>query len=301
MRVVENYGEEVPPFEVVAASEPRTPFVFNAPHSGAVYTRAMMRETRLNRQTIRRSEDTFVDRLFEGVAGLGAPLLKANFPRAYVDLNRAANELDPEMFAGPLKVPVALESPRVAGGLGVIARIVGDRQEIYSRRLPPEEALRRLDELYHPYHRTLSNLVAETVERFGLCVLVDCHSMPSGAVRALETRPQSRPDVIIGDRFGTSCAGALTESVARHLRAEGLMAGQNRPYAGGYITEHYGRPPIVHTLQLEINRALYMDETSYTPHAEFDRLKDRLTRVAAAVIDDFATLGTGERWPLAAE
>lgn len=300
MRVVDDY-DQVPAFEVIAAKGRRSPFVFNAPHSGATYTRDLIRDTQLSRQSIRRSEDTFVDLLFGSVSELGAPLLKANFPRAYVDLNRAANELDPDMFSGPLEMPVALESPRVAGGLGVIARVVGDRQEIYGRRLPPVEAMRRLEALYHPYHAALSRLIEETVEAFGTCVLVDCHSMPSGAVKALAPHTDMRPDVIIGDRFGTSCAGALTDSFARHLRQEGLCAGHNRPYAGGYITEHYGRPPIVHAIQLEINRALYMDEAHYTPHANFDRLRDALGRVAAAVIDDFGNLGAGDRWPLAAE
>ncbi len=300
MRVVEDYNL-VPAFELVPAKGPRTPFVFNAPHSGDVYTRDFIASTRLDRQTIRRSEDTFVDGLFARVGELGAPLLKANFPRAYVDLNRAANELDPDMFSGQLDMPVALESPRVAGGLGVIARVVGDRQEIYEKRLPPAEAARRLEQLYRPYHRTLTALIQETVDAFGTCVLVDCHSMPSGAVKAAGGGADGRCDIILGDRFGTSCASALAESCARHMRRHGLIPGLNRPYAGGFITEHYGRPPIVHALQIEINRALYMDEAHYRPNASFGQMQDTLTAVAAALIDDFSALCPGDRWPLAAE
>lgn len=300
MRVVDDYGA-VPPFEVIAPSGARTPFVFNAPHSGALYPRGLVDGSALDRQTIRRSEDTFVDSLFARVAELGAPLLKANFPRAYVDLNRAPNELDPAMFEGILDVPVAQESPRVAGGLGVIARIVGERQEIYRAPLPAEEARRRLETLYHPYHAQLAALVEETVAAFGTCVLVDCHSMPSGAVKASGVPAGARADVIIGDRFGTSCAGALTESLARNFRREGLATGLNRPYAGGYITEHYGRPPIVHSVQLEINRALYMDEARYCQTDGFAALEDKLMRICGRVIDAFSALGPGERWPLAAE
>lgn len=298
MRVVDDYTE-VPAYEILPATAPRTPFVFSAPHSGDVYTRDLLASSQLDRQTIRRSEDTFVDRVFERVVELGAPLLRANFPRAYVDLNRAPNELDPEMFSGPLDMPVALESPRVAGGLGVIARVVGDRQEIYGSRLPPAEAIRRLDRLYHPYHQALTGLIAETVDRFGTCVLVDCHSMPSGAVKAHQ--PEARCDVILGDRFGTSCASALADSFARHMRRQGLTPGLNRPYAGGYITEHYGRPPIVHAVQIELNRALYMEEASYTLTASFAHLQERVTAVAAAVIEDFSSFCPADRWPLAAE
>ena len=298
MRIVDDYTE-VPPFEIVPATAPRTPFVFSAPHSGDVYTRDLLETTRLDRQTIRRSEDTFVDRLFEQVVALGAPLIKANFPRAYVDLNRAPNELDPDMFSGPLDMPVALESPRVAGGLGVIARIVGDRQEIYPGQLAPSEALRRLEQLYHPYHEALAGLIEETVDRFGTCVLVDCHSMPSGAVKT--NASEIRSDVILGDRFGTSCASALADSFARQMRRNGLAPGLNRPYAGGYITEHYGRPPIVHALQIEINRALYMDEASYTLAPSFASLQRTLTTVTAAVIEDFSGFCPADRWPLAAE
>ncbi|GAB5378518.1 MAG: N-formylglutamate amidohydrolase [Acuticoccus sp.] len=299
MRIVDDYGA-VPAFEIIAPEGgARTPFVFNAPHSGAVYTRGLVEGSALDRQALRRSEDTFVDSLFRRVTELGAPLLRANFPRAFVDLNRAPNELDPQMFSGTLDVPVARESPRVAGGLGVIARVVGDRQEIYGAPLPPQEARRRLDTLYHPYHAQLAALIEEMVARFDTCVLVDCHSMPSGAVKA--SGVTGRADVIIGDRFGTSCAGSLTETVARLLRRENLAAGLNRPYAGGYITEHYGRPPIVHALQLEINRGLYMDETTYTRHDGFVALEDKLMRVCAGAIDAFAGLGSAERWPLAAE
>lgn len=300
MRLVDDYSE-IPPFEILAPARRTSPFVFNAPHSGNAYPRSLIRRSRLDRHTIRRSEDTFVDSLFAGVLELGAPMLKANFPRVYLDLNRAANELDPEMFDAPLCVPVAPDSPRVAGGLGVIARIVGERQEIYGGPLPAAEAEHRLSTLYDPYHRALEDLIESTVDDFGACVLVDCHSMPSGAVRAMGEGAGPKPDVILGDRFGTSCAPELTDALAAALREAGFVVGRNRPYAGGYITEHYGRPPLVHAVQLEINRALYMDEAYYTRAKAFGRIQDQMTAVCETVMDAFRRGDEATDWPLAAE
>lgn len=300
MKVVDDFAE-VPPFELLAPPEPSNPFVFNAPHSGTTYPRDLLRRARLDRHAIRRSEDTDVDALFDMVPDLGAPLLKANFPRVYLDLNRAANELDPTMFDGPLKGSVAADSPRVAGGLGVIAKLVGDRQEIYAAPLPAHEAHKRVETFYKPYHATLRDLLAETVERFGAAVLVDCHSMPSGAVKASGPAQPARPDIILGDRFGSSCAPELTEIFADELRRAGLVVGRNRPYAGGYITEHYGRPPHIHAIQLEINRALYMDEATYQRTSGFKQLKARLSDVSARVIERFGGAQMDRRWPVAAE
>ena len=297
MRIVDDYTS-IAPFEISAPEEQTVPFVFSAPHSGAVYPREFLRRSRLGRQTIRRSEDTFVDALFTGVTALGAPILKANFPRVYVDLNRAEGELDPAMFDGPLNQPLSADSPRVAGGLGVIARIVGERQEIYNGLLPAREATHRIETFYRPYHQALADLIERTVDSFGTCALVDCHSMPSGAIAPTGG---SRPDIILGDRFGTSCSPALAESLAVELRAAGFVVGRNRPYAGGFITEHYGRPPVVHAIQLEINRALYMDEATYVPTTTFAQMQDRLMGVCRTVIDDFVGTHLDGRWPLAAE
>jgi N-formylglutamate amidohydrolase len=250
--------------------------------------------------TLRRSEDTFVDALFSDVVGLGAPLVRAHFPRVYVDVNREESELDPAMFDGPLGLSVQADSARVAGGLGVIARNVGDQAEIYAEPLPAAEAERRLATLYRPYHRTLAALLDAAAERFGACVLVDCHSMPSGAVRTDE-RSGTRPDVILGDRYGTSCAPALTDELARLLRQRGFAVGRNRPYAGGFITELYGRPPRFQAIQLEINRALYMDEVAFTPRSGFVALKAELTGVLSTFIDWFLATQLGTPPALAAE
>lgn len=299
MRIVDAFGD-VPPFEVLQA-DGKAPFVFNAPHSGTVYPRDFVRRSRLDRQSLRRSEDTFVDEIFTGVTRFGAPLMRANFPRVYVDLNREANELDAQMFDAPVDVPVANDSARVAGGLGVIARIVGERQEIYAGPLPAAEARRRLDVFYHPYHARLSALIEERVRTFGTCVLIDCHSMPSGAVRAVDDGAGGKPDIIIGDRFGTSCSPHLADELSRLLRRQGFVVGRNRPYAGGYITERYGAPPRVHAVQIEINRALYMDEGAYRVGPGFVALQDDILCVAAQLIQWFTELHCAPRWSLAAE
>jgi N-formylglutamate amidohydrolase len=300
MRIVDDF-RDIPPFEVLEAEAPRVPFVFDAPHSGTCYPRELVAQARLDRRSLRRSEDTFVDALFADVVQLGAPLMRAHFPRVYVDVNREETELDPAMFDGPLGVPANPESPRVAGGLGVIARIVGERAEIYRGPLPAADARRRLDAYYRPYHDTLARLLTETAEAFGTAVLVDCHSMPSGAVRTLDERGTQRPDVILGDRFGTSCGPQLTDELGRLLRDHGLAVGRNRPYAGGFITERYGRPPAIHAIQIEINRALYMDEATFAPTSGFEPLRRVLLSVFADLVAWHGASRGGAPWPLAAE
>lgn len=273
MRTVDGF-ETFPAFEILEPSLQRRPFVFNSPHSGSTYPKSFLKSSRLDRVSIRRSEDTFVDELFSGVVGLGAPLMRALFPRAFLDVNREPYELDPSMFAGRLPAYVNARSIRVAGGLGTIARVVADAEEIYREPLTVEEGLARIEDLYKPYHATLRARLAATLERFPFVVLVDCHSMPSTA-RGLEHRP--RPDIIVGDRFGTSCSGALTEASVAILRDLGYRVVRNRPYAGGYITEHYGRPHSgIHTLQIEVNRGLYMDEQQFRRTVGFGALMQDL-------------------------
>jgi len=263
-----------PPFEILEPERAATPFVFNSPHSGTIYPPLFVRASKLDFMTLRRSEDSFVDELFEPVVRLGAPLMRAHFPRAYVDVNREPYELDPKMFAQPLPPFANTRSLRVAGGLGTIARVVADAHEIYARPLSVEEGLARIDRLYKPYHAALAALVEQVRSTFGVCILVDCHSMPSsGRVGEIE----SRPDFVLGDRYGTSCLPALTDWIQESLRGFGYLVGRNKPYAGGYITEHYGDPARgVHAVQIEINRALYMDEARYARTRGFTRLAGNL-------------------------
>ena len=281
MTAAEDFAS-VPPFAVVEAAEQRVPFVFNSPHSGRYYPARFLAMAKLDADTIRKSEDCFVDELFSGVVRLGAPLLSANFPRAYLDVNREPWELDPRMFAQPLPVFANIRSPRVAGGLGTVPRLVGEGLDIYGGKLPLQEAAERIERLYKPYHETLKRLIAQTHARFGYAVLVDCHSMPA-SIRVGDSG--IRPDFIVGDRFGASASAALTEHAISILGEMGYTVAHNKPYAGGFITEHYGRPARgLHALQIEVNRGLYLDEQTLEKHAGFNRLRDDL----AAFVDGLA-------------
>ncbi len=277
-----------PPFETLEPSEWRGPVIFNSPHSGRVYPQAFLVATRLDLATLRRSEDCFVDELVRGVVERGFPLMRAHFPRCYIDVNREPYELDPRMFEGRLPAFANTRSMRVAGGLGTVARVVGDAQEIYHQRISVEDALRRIETLYKPYHRALRRLFARVHHAFGAAILVDCHSMPS-ASSAKDERP--RADVVLGDRYGTSCAAAVSETIEATLRELGLSVSRNKPYAGGFITEHYGNPAAgLHAIQLEINRALYMDERRFERSGNFQSLASKLEvlaeRLAAVPLEE---------------
>lgn len=260
----------VPPFEVRAPAQQRIPFVFNSPHSGRYYPESFLQASRLDALAIRYSEDCYVDELFASVPRLGAPLLKAHFPRAFLDVNREPYELDPRMFDEPLPPFVNIQSARVAGGLGTIPRLVGEGQLIYPGRIMLDEAFYRIEQIYKPYHAALEELLRATRQRFTYSVLIDCHSMPGG-IRPGEIG--SRPDFIIGDRFGRSCSEQLTQAAIELLQQLGYTVAHNKPYAGGFITEHYGRPATgCYALQIEINRSLYMDEQSLQKLPGFEAL-----------------------------
>jgi N-formylglutamate amidohydrolase len=270
-------GELSPPFEIVEPATWRAPIIFNSPHSGAVYPAEFLTASRIELPALRRSEDSFMDELIGGLSDRGFPTVRVNFPRSYIDVNREPYELDPRMFIGRLPSFANTRSMRVAGGLGTIPRVVGDGQEIYRERLSVDDALARIEALYKPYHRALRRLINKAHQTFGTVVVVDCHSMPSIGVSRDEPR---RPDIVIGDRYGTSCAPLLPDLVEETMRRLGYTVGRNKPYAGGFITEHYGNPASgLHTIQLELNRAIYMDE----------RRRERGPRFAQ-VTEDFAAL-----------
>src|SRR5215213_5085431 len=267
-----------PPFEILEPVECRGPVVFNSPHSGRVYPRAFLSAAKLDLATLRRSEDSFVDDLIAGVVPRGHPLVRVHFPRCYVDVNREPYELDPRMFDGRLPSFANTRSMRVAGGLGTVARVVGDAQEIYDQRLSVDDALRRIETLYKPYHRSLRKLFTRVHREFGTAMLIDCHSMPS-STGGKDERP--RADVVLGDRYSTSCVAVVSEIVESTLRSRGYAVSRNKPYAGGFITEHYGNPAAgLHAIQIEINRALYMDERRYERSASFARVAADITLLA---------------------
>jgi N-formylglutamate amidohydrolase len=274
-------GELSPPFEIVEPASWRAPIIFNSPHSGAVYPAEFLDASRIDLPALRRSEDSFMDELIGGLSALGFPTVRVNFPRSYVDVNREPYELDPRMFAGRLPSFANTRSMRVAGGLGTIPRVVGDGQEIYRERLSVDIALARIEALYKPYHRALRRLINKAHQAFGAVVVVDCHSMPSIGVSRDEPR---RPDMVIGDRYGTSCATLLADTVEQTMNRLGYSVGRNKPYAGGFITEHYGNPASgLHTIQLELNRAVYMDERRRERGARFAQVAADFTALADAL------------------
>ena len=276
-----------PAYEVRRAApdgaRPPTPLVFASPHSGRLYPDDMMAAAALDAHAIRRSEDVLVDALMSNAPELGVPLISARYARAYIDLNREPFELDPAMFADELPDFARARTARVAAGLGAIARVVSEGQEIYARKLTFAEARLRIEQAHRPYHAAVEQLVREAQQAHGFAILIDWHSMPSAAARAGRNRPS---DFVMGDRFGASCAGALTSKVERELEMLGYRVTRNSPYAGGYTTEHYGRPARgAHALQIEINRALYLDEVTLEPTAGFVRLKADLERLTAALAE----------------
>ena len=278
-------SELSPAFDVVEPAEVSAPLLFNSPHSGRVYPDSFLAASRLDPLALRRSEDAFVDLLLEGLARNGTTVMSARFPRAWLDVNREPYELDPRMFEGRLPNFANTRSLRVAGGLGTIARLVGESQEIYARRLPVEEAMRRIETFYKPYHRTLRRLLTQMHHGFGVAVLVDCHSMPSTACSHVTPHPMGRVDVVLGDRHGVACADEIVSTLEELMRGQGLRILRNKPYSGGFITQNYGSPAHHrHALQIEINRALYLDERTLERSRGFAATKLTLNRVFAGLL-----------------
>ncbi|MDX3929282.1 MAG: N-formylglutamate amidohydrolase [Shinella sp.] len=270
-------------FEVLEPISQRVPLVFNSPHSGRRYPQGFLEQSRLDALSIRRSEDHYVDELFSAATALGAPMLVAHFPRAFLDVNREPYELDPRMFEGSLPPYANISSMRVAGGLGTVPRVVAENMEIYRRRFPVAEALDRVENIYKPYHACLRRLVVRTHVAFGFSVLVDCHSMP-GNIRVSSNG--ARADFIIGDRYGTSASAELSRTAMHLLEDMGFTVVRNKPYAGGFITEHYGRPARgLHALQIEVNRALYVDEATLEKKPDFALLQESLSQFLAVFCD----------------
>jgi N-formylglutamate amidohydrolase len=267
-----------PAFEILRAAPegqpPPTPLVFASPHSGRLYPPEMMAAARLGAEDLRGSEDAFVDDLIGGAPALGASVIRARLARAYIDLNRDAWELDPAMFEDDLPEFARARTARVAAGLGAIARVAGEGRPIYARKLTFAEAKARVETAHQPYHDALDRLLARARSAHGLAILVDWHSMPAAAARGHRARGGGPCDIVLGDRFGAACGPRLTGLMEKTLEQLGYRVARNAPYAGGYTTEHYGRPARrTHAIQVEINRALYMNETTREPTEGLARLK----------------------------
>jgi N-formylglutamate amidohydrolase len=259
-----------PPLDLRRPAAQLLPLVVASPHSGSDYPADFVAASRLDPLALRRSEDAFVDEIFAAAPRLGAPMLAARFPRAYLDVNREAWELDPAMFSDALPDYVNARSPRVRMGLGTIARVVASGEEIYGGKLCFADAQERIESLYQPYHAALTRLVEDTAAGFGFCLVVDCHSMPSGMQSGVG---REAADIVLGDCHGAACAPQIIESARRYLTRRGFVVALNAPYAGGFTTGHYGQPRHgQHALQIEINRAIYMDERNY--HRRAGRWRD---------------------------
>lgn len=284
-----------PPFTIHAPKVRETAVVFASPHSGSHYPDWFVEASLLDSQSIRSSEDAFVDQLFESVPSCGAPLLVAHAPRAFLDLNRAKDELDPALIEGVRKVG---HNPRVASGLGVIPRVVANGRPIYYGKMSRAQAHHRIDTYWRPYHTALQTLLNESRSAFGKAILIDCHSMPREAVDSSLRPGTRRPEIVLGDRFGAAAHSEIMDEVAGAFEDEGFAVARNTPFAGAYVTQTYGRPARgQHAIQVEIDRSLYMDEATITPHEGFGILRTRLSKVIARIAD----IGCPQAKPLAAE
>ena len=282
-------------FQLARPETRTTSVVFASPHSGRDYPPSFLRQSVLNQNQIRSSEDAFVDLLFESAPRHGAPLLTALAPRAYLDLNRGPDELDSALIEGVRRNP---HNPRIASGLGVVPRVVANGRAIYRGKISLEAAHQRIARFWRPYHDQLQTLLDESRNTFGEAILIDCHSMPSEAVEHVGPPGSARPDIVLGDRFGATAAGEIVERVEAAFASAGLRVARNMPFAGAFITQHYGRPSRrQHALQIEMNRALYMNERRLEPNPNFDAFKSLLENVVAEI----AAIGAPEAGRLAAE
>ncbi len=257
--------------------------VFSSPHSSRAYPAELLERSVLSRHTIRSSEDAYVDQLFDVASEFGAPLLKASMPRAYLDLNRNSDELDPALIEGARRQG---HNPRVASGLGVIPRVVANGRAIYRGKLSMAEARYRLDTFWHPYHTRLKTLLDESRQLFGRAILIDCHSMPHEAVAGLGRGQTGRPEIVLGDRFGAAASGEIVDRIEAAFASAGLNVVRNAPFAGAYVTQTYGRPGRnQHAVQIEIDRSLYIDEQRIVPNANFRAFQKLVRDVIAEIVD----------------
>ena len=255
-----------------------SPAVFASPHSGRLYPKGFLETCSAATLDMRRIEDAYVDRLLADVHESGSPVICGLVARAFVDLNRAESEMDPGMFEDPSPGWYAQRSPRVDAGLGCIPRVAFNGTPIYSRKLKRDEADRRLEQVYKPYHRALEALLKRAQAMFGQAWLIDCHSMPA------EAESHRSPDIVIGDRFGASCSAGLADFVESLFRARGYTTARNSPYAGGYATLAHGQPSLGrHALQIELRRRLYLDEAKVEPHEGFLTLRRHMGEIAREI------------------
>jgi N-formylglutamate deformylase len=281
----ESCGWSGPPVIVTEPALLTSASVFSSPHSGAVYPPSFVRRSRLDPLVLRASEDAFVDDLFQTVPDTGAPLVAAQFPRAFVDVNRGDDELDPALIAVP---SLRARTLRVSAGLGVVPRVVSEGRAIYDGKLTMAEVKGRIAACHAPYHRAITSALRRARDRFGVGFLVDCHSMPSEGNRG----NAQRAEIVIGDCYGVSCGADVSDAVVGLFRRAGFRVARNAPFAGGYLTHRYGRPRRGYqAIQIEIDRSLYMDEAQVEPSADYADFARALEPVIRGLSDLPRTLG----------
>lgn len=270
-------------FEILRPERQTNAVVFASPHSGRAYPDAFLAQSILNTHVIRSSEDAYVDQLFGDAPRHGSPILNAVYPRAYVDLNRAMDELDPALIEDAPRTP---HNPRVASGLGVIPRVVSGGRLIYSGKMSLEQAQARIAQAWVPYHSALTSLLNQTHHRFGQAILIDCHSMPHEAVDLYARHGQPRADIILGDRHGAAARSEVSDMIEAAFQSAGFKVARNAPFAGAYIAQSYGRPFVRRdVVQIEIDRSLYMDEALIAPLPEFASVQGRISMAIGQITD----------------
>jgi N-formylglutamate amidohydrolase len=281
-----------PPWRLTGEIDGRWPLFITSPHSGRHYPPAFLAASRLTLAELRRAEDALVDGLLDGIAGV--PVLAASHARSWLDLNRAADELDPAMFEGALPWAVA-GGVRVAAGLGVIPRLAAQGMEIYGRRLPASEAAARINGLHRPWHALVTAQLAAAQAQHGAALLIDVHSMPPPA----GPRP---PQIVLGDCHGSSAHPAIVAMMEDHFRRAGWRVARNQPYAGGYTTHHHGRPANgIHAVQIEICRSLYLDQQRLLPTHGAHKVRAALTSLVQHLVAAWPQLARQSGWAIAAE
>ena len=268
-----NVFNDIRQHTIVEPSTLTSGVVFALPHSGQDYGVSFLNQSILDKISIRSSEDAFLDQLIDGIEKYGAPKIIANAPRAFIDLNRSTDELDPALISG---IKNNIRSPRISSGLGVIPRVVSHGKEIYRGKLSLEQAKSRIEYYWKPYHKDLSNLLKRAQSIYGQSLLIDMHSMPHEAVSTQSSFIKA-PEIVVGDRFGMSSDPEFTNLIVSILKQHGFRVAKNKPFAGAFITKHHGKiKDRTHAIQLEIDRSLYMDEELILPDSGFEKLKSRL-------------------------
>ena len=282
-------------YQLNRPNQRNTSVIFASPHSGRDYTQAFLDQVVLDETVIRSSEDAYVDQLFAFAPSFGAPFLRALAPRAFVDLNRGPDELDPALIAGLQRKP---QNPRIVSGLGVVPRVVAQGRHIYSGKIGLDEAHARIANYWRPYHDQLQTLMDESNRAYAESILIDCHSMPHEALSSMAHQNTTLPDIVLGDRFGSSAAPAIMDQVEQAFRNVGFRVARNTPFAGAYIVQQYGHPDRgQHAIQVEVDRRIYMNEQTFARNADFDDIKAAMT----SVVEQIAAIGTPEDQKIAAE